>query len=165
MGKKGREKRREREGGNNYPPFLLLVLQTRITGPVTTALGRNYPPFSGSILLRLLRTSIVGIAFVPTASRSLSSRSFSLSELNASTLSACLPAVTTLRSILCTLSARWSILNSTLDWTACSRDLVVDLRFPNDDDGSVRESSIFASSASRSDDSGNGAFFGSPSWG
>lgn len=108
---------------------------------------------------------MVGSAFVPAACRSFSSRSFNLSELNARTLSACLPAVTTLRSILCTLSARWSTLNSTPDWTVCSRDLAVDFSCANDEDDSVKNSSILTSSASRSVVSGSGAFFGPPSSG
>lgn len=152
---------------NFFPLKHLAPAQAPAQVPVAALIanGRAYPPFSGNILLRLLNTSIVGSAFVPAARRSFSSRSFNLSELNARTLSACLPAVTTLRSILCTLSARWSTLNSTSDWTVCSRVLVVDSRCANDEAGSVRDSSIFTSSASRRVVSGSGASLGSPSSG
>jgi hypothetical protein len=125
------------------------------------------PPPSGRILPRLRSTSMTGISLVPAPSFSFSSRSFSLAALRARTLSASLPAVTTLCFSLWTLSARRSTLNSSEDCTLRSRDCVCFRRASKDNALSVKDLRIFASSRSRSDGSGSGAVCeeGSPSSG
>lgn len=65
----------------------------------------HHPSSSGSMLLKLRSTNTMGRSLVPALFLSLSSRSFNLTALKASTRSASLPATLTRCSSLWTLSA------------------------------------------------------------
>ena len=104
---------------------------------------------SGKIRLKLLKTSCIGKSLVPTTSFSLRSLSSNRTALSANILSATRPAVSWYCSTLCTPSANWSILNSSLSCIAFSRSEAWFRRSRADD--AVTLARIAACSGSRSD--------------
>ena len=124
-----------------------------------------HPPPSGSILPRLLITSITGTSLVPAALLSLSSLSLSLTAPSPSTLSASLPAVETLCSSLCTLSTKMSTRCPSVACTAFKRLAVRACIAAKAVSWPVRELRIFCSAGSRRASFGGGGREGSTSSG
>lgn len=107
------------------------------------------------MLLKLRNTTKMGRSLVPALFLSLSSRSFSLAALKASTRSASLPATLTRCSSLWTLSASWSTSNSRDDWIRRNRACVCERMLAKLFVSSTKKPLIWPSSGSSRSKSGS----------